>query len=100
MSWWSRVAVPTEVVWAAGLLVFAGAPPYCVYQLYLLSQAGKLSTRENLNPENLLTDRRPQKIFPPVPKEDAPAWRTWVSPHGAAEAVAGLLDRFEKKPKS
>lgn len=101
MSWWSKLTLPAEVVWAAGLLAFAGAPPYCVYQLYLQSQAGKLSTRENENPENLLMDRRPQKIFPSVPQEETPAaWRTWISPHAAAEAVAGLLDRYEKKPKS
>ena len=101
MSWWSRLIPPTELVWSAGLLLFAGAPSYCVYQLYSMSQAGKLSTRENENPENLLLDRRPQKIFPPVPQEEAPsAWRTWISPHAAAEAVAGLLDRYEKKPKT
>ena len=90
-------AFPTELLWAAGLLVVGLSPPYCVYQLYLFQQDGKISTKENTDSENmLLENRRPSIVLPPVPEEPS-AVRKWIHPHAAAEAVSRLMDGFNEK---
>ena len=69
MSWW-RFVTSTELRWSLGLLGFASAPVVCVYQLYVESQAGKISLKDSgtlreLDPEQATPEKEP--IFKGMP---------------------------------
>ena len=63
MSFW-RFVTSTELRWSLGLLGFASAPIVCVYQLYVESQAGKISLKDSgtlreLAPEQATPEKEP-----------------------------------------
>jgi len=94
---WRALTAP-ELRWSVGLLVFASAPVVCVYQLYVESQAGKISLKDS----NTLRQLDPTQATPekePVFKEYSGVMET-IGPEAAAEATDRLLTRLlgEKKP--
>lgn len=89
MSFW-RFVTSTELRWSLGLLGFASAPIVCVYQLYVESQAGKISLKDS----GTLRELAPEQATP----EKEPLFKGGImdtlGPEAAAEATDKLLSRL------
>ena len=94
-SFW-RFLTSSELRWSVGLLVFSSAPVVCVYQLYLESQAGRVSIHDS---DTLRTLDPQQAKAARAAADPNKGYMQNFGPRAAAEKTDELLTRLFGPPE-
>lgn len=95
-SFW-RFLTSSELRWSVGLLVFSSAPVVCVYQLYLESQAGRVSIHDSDTLRTL--DPQQAKAARAAADPNKGYYMQNFGPRAAAEKTDELLTRLFGPPE-